>query len=57
MIHPRGPWRTVDHLELATATWVEWWNQRRIHSWCGFVPPAEYEAAWHARQASGEEAA
>lgn len=53
---PQGPWRTVTALELATAAWVEWWNHRRIHSWCGFVPPAELEAAFYARH-TGEAAA
>ena len=49
MVRRQGPWRTVDQLELATAAWADWWNHRRLHSWCGHVPPAEYEAAWHAR--------
>ncbi|MGH9064237.1 MAG: IS3 family transposase, partial [Acidimicrobiales bacterium] len=52
LVGPRGPWRTVSALELATAAWVEWWNQRRLHSWCGHVPPAEYEAVWYAREAA-----
>ncbi|MHB8295259.1 MAG: integrase core domain-containing protein [Acidimicrobiales bacterium] len=48
-----GPdkWFTAASLELATASWVEWWDNRRLHSYCDNVPPAEYEAAWHARQA------
>jgi len=56
LVRPQGPWRTVEALELATASWVEWWNTRRLHSWCGHVPPAEYEAAWHALQVQGEAA-
>jgi len=50
LVGPAGPWRTVAALELATAAWVEWWNHRRLHSWCGFVPPAEFEAAFYAGQ-------
>ena len=34
-------------LELATAEWVDWWNQRRLHSADGDLPPAEYEALYH----------
>jgi transposase InsO family protein len=26
LIHRRGPWRTVDQVELATAGWVHFWN-------------------------------
>ena len=51
LIHRRGPWRTADDIEVATAAWVHWWNTARLHGACGDVPPAEYEAAWHqARQ-------
>jgi putative transposase len=43
LVKKRAPWRTVDELELATARWVEWWNQRRLHGSIGDVPPAEFE--------------
>ena len=46
LIHRRGPWRTVDDVEVATAAWVHWWNTARLHGACGDVPPDEYEAAW-----------
>jgi len=52
LIRDRGPWRTVDQLELATAAWVAWWNAERLHGACGDIPPAEFEAAYHARQAA-----
>jgi putative transposase len=42
-------WDDVDHLELATCSWVRWFNHERLHSHCDDVPPAEYEAAYHAR--------
>ena len=35
LIYRRGPWKTVEHVELATAAWVDWWNQRRLHGACG----------------------
>jgi len=57
LVHHFGPWRNAGHLELATAAWVSWWNNARLHSWCGYVPPAEHEAAWQKDQAGGEEAA
>ena len=48
LIHRRGPWRSVEQVELETAAWVHWWNRGRLHSACGDVPPAEYEAAYWA---------
>ena len=46
LIGPRGPWGSVAQVELATAGWVHWWNGQRLHSALGYVPPAEYEAAY-----------
>ena len=45
-----GPWSTVGEVELGTARWVDFWNTRRLHSACGDVPPAEFEAAYWERQ-------
>jgi putative transposase len=52
LIHRHGPWRSVAEVEIATADWVRWWNERRLHSTLGYVPPAEYEAAYWQRQAA-----
>jgi putative transposase len=49
LINRAGPWRTVEQVELATASWVAFWNTRRLHEACGYLPPAEFEAAYHAR--------
>jgi putative transposase len=57
LIRRRGPWRTADQVELATAAWVEWWNQRRLHSTCGYMPPAEYEAMYYREQDAANPAA
>jgi putative transposase len=48
LITMRGPWRTVDDVELATLSWVHWWNNQRLHSSIGYVPPVEFEAAHYA---------
>ena len=56
LINRHGPWRSVDEVELATARWVHFWNTRRLHSACGDVPPAEFEAAYHQRLATNEAA-
>ena len=50
LIRKQGPWRSFEQLELATARWVEWYNQRRLHSSIGDLPPAEYEAAYYAER-------
>jgi putative transposase len=47
LIRRRGPWRSREHVELATAEWVGRWNHARLHSAIGDVPPAEYETNYH----------
>lgn len=47
LIKPHRPWKTVDDVEIATAEWVDWFNHRRLHSYCGDVPPAELENAYY----------
>ena len=56
LIRRQGPWRTADQVELATAAWVAWWNDQRLHSACGDIPPAEFEAAYHHRLPATEAA-
>ena len=48
LVRPEGPWRGVDELELATLNWVHWWNEVRLHSSLGYVPPIEFEAKLNA---------
>lgn len=47
-----GPWRGVDDLELATLSWVHWFNETRLHGALGDVPPIEYETAYYGHNAS-----
>lgn len=49
-----GPWRGVDDLELATASWVAWFNQTRLHSSLGHVPPIEYEDTYYRHNTTGQ---
>ena len=49
LIKPRGPWKSLAQVELATAEYVEWFNSARLHSAIGHVPPAEYETAYYAQ--------
>ena len=41
LIRRQGPWRDVDHVELATAEWVVWFNTERPHEYLDdFTPEA-----------------
>lgn len=48
VIYRRGPWRTLEAVEYATLEWVDWFNNRRLLSSIGDIPPAEAEAEYYA---------
>jgi putative transposase len=50
VIHRRGPWRSLEAVELATLEWVDWFNHRRLLEPNGNIPPAEAEALYYAAQ-------
>ncbi|GAA1687144.1 hypothetical protein GCM10009808_00160 [Microbacterium sediminicola] len=43
-----GSLHTVDNVKWVTAEWVDWYNNRRLHSTHGEVPPNEFEAVYYA---------
>lgn len=43
----RRSWPNLEAVEMATLTWVEWFNHRRLLGPIGNVPPAEAEAAYY----------
>ncbi|MFB8386583.1 IS3 family transposase [Microbacterium sp. NPDC055910] len=43
LIHHEGPWRDVDQVEVATASWVQWFNTERTHSSIDDLTPVEAE--------------
>ena len=47
----QGPWKTIDELEVATLSWVHWWNTERLHGYLGDIPPAEHEEVHYAQLA------
>ena len=51
VIQRLGPWRNLDGVEIATLTWVDWFNTRRLLEPIGYVPPAEYEAQYYEQAA------
>jgi transposase InsO family protein len=52
VIRRQGPWRNLGDVEFAVLEWVEWFNNRRLLSSIGDIPPAEFEAMYYASQAS-----
>jgi putative transposase len=41
LIRRQGPWRDVNHVEIATAEWVLWFNTERPHEYLDdFTPEA-----------------
>ncbi|HCO6585430.1 TPA: IS3 family transposase [Escherichia coli] len=47
VIH-RKSWKNRTEVELATLTWVDWYNNRRLLERLGHIPPAEAEKAYYA---------
>ena len=50
LIHRRS-WPNRDAVEMATLTWVDWFNHKRLLEPIGNMPPAEAEAAYYQQQA------
>ena len=55
VIH-RRTWKTREAVELATLTWVAWFNNQRLMGPLGYIPPAEAEANYY-RQLAEQSAA
>ncbi len=45
------PWKKIEDVELATLSWVHWYNTQRLHGYLDDVPPIEYEEAHYAQLA------
>jgi transposase InsO family protein len=56
LIRRRGPWKTVEQVELATLEYVWWWNNQRLHSELGYRTPVEVETAHYADNTSPDPA-
>jgi transposase InsO family protein len=49
----RGGWKGIDDVSFATLEWADWFNHRRLLEPIGDIPPAEFEAAYHAKEEKG----
>jgi len=51
LIHRQGPWRGLDDVEFATMSYIDWFNNRRLHGTItdgpGYTTPAAHEAAYY----------
>src|SRR5690606_11839361 len=56
LIRQRGPWRTVEQVELATLEWVWWWNNQRLHGELDMRTPIEVEQTYYAESESAQPA-
>ena len=48
VIRRRGPWRSLEAVEIAMLEWVDWFNHRRLIEPIGNIPPAEAEERYYA---------
>jgi putative transposase len=48
LIRPEGPWRGVDHVELGTLEWVDWFNTERPHESIDDLTPIQAEEVHYA---------
>ena len=47
VFHTR-PYKTIGDVEYSTAGWVDWYNNRRLHSSLDYQTPEEFEHAHYA---------
>lgn len=50
LIKPRRPWRNAAHVSAETATYLEWFNARRLYEYCGDMPPAKLEEIYYSNR-------
>jgi putative transposase len=50
LIRNKGPWTSMNDVEITVAEYVDWFNQRRLHGELGHITPAEREATHYAAE-------
>jgi putative transposase len=48
LIRPNGPWRDVEHVEIETLHWVDWFNTERTHESIDDLTPIQAEQTHYA---------
>ena|GEM_PF-1846930 len=49
-IRQRCPWRNLEHMEFETLEWVDWFNNSRLFTTIGDIPPIELEQLYYEKQ-------
>jgi transposase InsO family protein len=44
--------KTIDDVEFATMGWVDWFNQRRLHSTLDYLTPDEFEEVYYSQESA-----
>ena len=47
LVRNKGPWKSIDDLEIAVAEYIDWFNHRRLYGQIGLIPPAELEDTYY----------
>ena len=47
LIRNKGPFKSIEDLEIAVAEYIDWFNHRRLHGEIRLVPPVEFEDVYH----------
>ena len=47
LIRNKGPFKSIEDLEIAVAEYIDWFNHRRAHGEIRLVPPVEFEDVYH----------
>jgi putative transposase len=48
LIRRQGPWKDVDHVEIETLNWVDWFNNERPHDYLDDLTPITVEELHYA---------
>ena len=43
LIRNKGPFKSIEDLEIAVAEYIDWFNHRRLHGEIGLIPPVELD--------------
>jgi putative transposase len=54
LIKPRRPWRNAAQVSAETATYIDWFNNRRLYEYCGDMPPAKLEEIYYGNNPGNE---
>ena len=50
LVRNRGPWRSINDLEIAVAEYIDWFSMRRLHGPLQMNTPAEIENAYYSHR-------